>query len=324
MGKVYEEWVGRQRHTKDTVSIAPLRGLIAALDHPARKWLPGDAVPLLAHWLFFGEFAAQNELGDDGHPRRGDFLPPVSLPRRMWAGGRLRFHEPLRVDDELTRSSTITNVEAKSGSTGEFVFVTVRHDIVRADGKLLVEEEQDIVYREAVQVGHNQTSAVKAERPSAQPWAASVRPCGAFNDVGNRRWERPVAASATLLFRYSALTFNSHRIHYDREYATRVEGYPGLVVHGPLQATLMLDLLNSALPDARIESFSFRGRAPLLGINPFAVQAELRREGREVLLGTRTGAGIVAMEGVAVLSEPCDEETTGVIAHNQTSSSFVR
>jgi 3-methylfumaryl-CoA hydratase len=303
MGKVFEEWIGRQRRTRDTVSIAALRGLYAVLDLPAREWQPGEAAPWLAHWLLFGEYAAQAELGDDGHPRRGNFLPPVTLPRRMWAGGRLRFHEPLRVGDALTRTSTVTNIEAKSGSTGELVFVTVRHDVMRDDGVLLLEEEQDIVFREAAHIRQSVPLAGQATGTSAQTQAARVEPCVVVKDAGNRQWERVVEPSATLLFRYSALTFNSHRIHYDREYATQVEGYSGLVVHGPLQATLMLDLLTSSIPDARVESFSFRGRAPLLDSAPFSVRAELRGEGPEVLLCTCNDSGSTAMEGVARLAD---------------------
>ncbi len=320
MGKVFEEWVGRQRRTKDTVPIAPLQGLYATLNHPAKEWVPGDTAPLLAHWMLFGEFAAQAELGDDGHPRRGDFLPPVTLPRRMWAGGRLCFHEPLRVGDALTRTSTIKSIEAKFGSTGELVFVTVHHEIVRKDGKLLLEEEQDIVYREAAAIRDNPAPAAPGKTSSIQTNVASVQPRVTHSDAGGSQWERLVDPSATLLFRYSALTFNSHRIHYDREYATRVEGYPGLVVHGPLQATLMLDLLAASLPDARVASFSFRGRAPLLDTNPFAVQAELRREGKEVLLSTRTGAGGIAMEGVAILGESSDGVAPGAATHKDSGS----
>ncbi|MEI6002076.1 MaoC family dehydratase N-terminal domain-containing protein [Paraburkholderia bengalensis] len=312
MGKVFEEWIGRQRHAKDTVSIAPLRGLYAALGLPAREWQPGDAAPLLAHWLLFGEFAAQAELGDDGHARRGNFLPPVTLPRRMWAGGRLRFHEPLRVGNALTRTSTLTNVEAKSGSTGELVFVTVRHEVIRDDGMLLLEEEQDIVFREAAHIRQTVLPAGQRARTSPRTQAARVEPCFVVDDAGTTQWERFVEPSATLLFRYSALTFNSHRIHYDREYATQVEGYSGLVVHGPLQATLMLDLLTSSIPGACVESFSFRGRAPLLDSTPFSVRAECRGEGREVLLCTRDDSGSTAMEGVARLGKSLTNRADGV------------
>jgi 3-methylfumaryl-CoA hydratase len=240
----------------------------------------------------------------------------------MWAGGRLRFHGPLRVGDALTRTSTIKNIEAKSGSTGELVFVTVHHEIVRNDGNLLLEEEQDIVYREAASIRDNPAPVAPGKTSSIQTNVASVQPRVTLSDAGGSQWERLVDPSATLLFRYSALTFNSHRIHYDRGYATCVEGYPGLLVHGPLQATLMLDLLGASLPDARVVSFSFRGRAPLLDTGAFAVQAE-RREGKEVLLSTRTGAGSIAMEGVAILGEPSDGQAPAVATRDDCCSQLV-
>jgi 3-methylfumaryl-CoA hydratase len=166
--------------------------------------------------------ARHSEIGPDGHPKRGGFLPPVPLPRRMWAGSRLTFVQPVRVGDALTRESRILDVSGKEGRTGHLVFVTVRHDYSLASG-LAITEEHDIVYRDNPQPG----------QPAPKPTPAPT----------DSQFSREIVPDPVLLFRYSALTFNGHRIHYDRSYVTEVEGYPGLIVHGPLIATLLLDLL---------------------------------------------------------------------------------
>ena len=179
------------------------------------------AIAPLRHWLYFLPLYRRSEVGPDGHALRGGFLPPVPLPRRMWAGGRLEFRRPVRVGDAIERTSTIVKVDAKEGRTGALVFVLVRHEIGAA-GEVAIVEEHDIVYREAPRAG---------EPPPAKKAAPA-----------NPDWRRDVVPDDVLLFRYSALTFNGHRIHYDRRYVTEVEGYPGLIVHGPLIATLLADL----------------------------------------------------------------------------------
>jgi 3-methylfumaryl-CoA hydratase len=230
--------------------------------------------------LYFLPTQRQSETGPDGHARRGGFLPPVPLPRRLWAGGRIEFVAPLRVGQSIARSSRIQDVRLKEGRTGPLVFVNVRHEI-RGDGQLAINEEHDIVYRENPQPG--------------EPMPAGVAALDAAD------WTRRIEPDDVLLFRYSALTFNGHRIHYDRRYVTTVEGYPGLVVHGPLIATLLLDLLRRELPEARVRNFSFRAIKPVFDVASFDVCG--RREGDErVKLWARTPEGHVAMDASATLA----------------------
>ncbi|MDE2608768.1 MAG: MaoC family dehydratase N-terminal domain-containing protein [Burkholderiales bacterium] len=276
----YAPWLGRTEHSTDTVSAAPVRALAATLDRDDITARPGDPLPPLWHWLYFLPVAPQRELGEDGHPRRGGFLPPVPLPRRMWAGSRFEFVAPLRVGDAIERTSTILNIEQKTGRSGELVFVCVGHEVCRADGEVLLREEHDIVYRAPSPAGAPKV----APEPKAPPAHA---------------WQRTIAPDAALLFRYSALTFNGHRIHYDRTYATGVEGYPGLVVHGPLQATLMLDLLGRERPGAQLGAFSFQARQPVFDIAPFHVCGDIDASTGEAHLLTYTADGRVALEGSA-------------------------
>jgi 3-methylfumaryl-CoA hydratase len=205
------EWRGSPEHWSDELTPTSLRGLAALLDDTASP-CPGDALVPGGHWLYFLPRAAQSELGIDGHPLGGSFLPPVPLPRRMWAGGRMVFHAQLRVGEAVTRRSEVQKVQTKNGRSGPIVFVTVRHEVAGPAGLAIV-EEQDLGYREMPAPG--QAAAPGESAPAVATWRRKVRP------------------DATLLFRYSALTFNAHRIHYDRTYAHEVEGYPGLVVHGP-------------------------------------------------------------------------------------------
>ena len=240
---VYGDWIGRDAVAEDVLTPATLARYRATLDLPG-----GHDAPPLAHWLCFLPDAPTAELSEDGHPRRGGFLPPVDLPRRMWAGGRLIFHHALPVGTPLVRRSTVTDVREKAGASGRLVFVTVRRT-VSAGGVLLVEEEQDLVYREAARGG-----AVIPSRPVAERGGH----------------EREVVAGAALRFRFSALTFNAHRIHYDRDYASEVEGYPGLVVHGPLLATLLLQEWMAAA-GRRPARFAFRAERPVFDGERFAV-----------------------------------------------------
>ena len=272
------EWIGRTERTTDVLAPAPLTGLAAMLDRPdEREPVAGTVLPPLAHWLYFLPRALQSELGPDGHPRRGGFLPPVPLPRRMWAGGRLEFLHDLYVGDEVERRSRITRVECKQGRSGALVFVTVRHEIGDARGVALT-EEHDIVYREAPAAGAD------------GPPTAAARTDEAFL--------REITPDAALLFRYSALTFNGHRIHYDRRYTTEVEGYPGLIVHGPLIATLLVDLVRRELPGVRLRGFAFTAASPLFDIHPFAVCGRREPDGH-VELWARNHQGALAMHARA-------------------------
>ena len=278
------EWVGRTERRVDTVTAAPLAGLAATLDRADAEPLPGTPMAPLAHWLFFLPVARQSEIGADGHALRGGLLPPVALPRRMWAGGRLTFHHALNVGDEMLRTSTITKVDAKTGRSGALVFVTVRHEITSAAG-LALTEEQDIVYRDHP-VGSKVASAV-VPAPLQAPTAAA--------------FSRRITPDPVLLFRYSALTFNGHRIHYDRPYVTEVEGYPGLIVHGPLIATLLVDLLRREQPDARLRAFTFKAASPLFDIHPFTLCGKRGADG-QVDLWARNHLGHLAMHARAELA----------------------
>jgi 3-methylfumaryl-CoA hydratase len=241
-GSGLEDWVGRTEARTDTIRADVLERLAATLDYPPAPVNDGDVAPPLAHWCHFLPHERQADIGPDGHPKRGGFLPPVhNLPRRMWAGGRLAFSAPLRAGIRLQRVSTIAKIKNTLGAAGDLVFVTVRHEIGEPGAAAILTEEHDIVYRGM------DGPAVKREVETA--------PRG--------EWHRSLTPDAVLLFRYSALTFNGHRIHYDRDYVTKVEGYPGLIVHGPLTATLLMDLLRRSMPEARIKSFSFRGVSPL-------------------------------------------------------------
>ena len=271
-----QDWVGRTETRHDQVTPAPIAGLSAALDRDDPPPEPGEPLPPLWHWLYFLPLTKQSELGPDGHTARGGFLPPVDLPRRMWAGSRLEFLRPLRVGDAITRVSRIESVKEKAGRMGPLVFVMVRHEISNQGGLAII-DEQDIVFRDYPIPGE----------PTAPPPAAAATPV----------WERVIHPDDVLLFRYSALTYNGHRIHYDRRYATEVEGYPGLVVHGPLIATLLLDLLRRSLAEARVAKFAFRAVSPLFDIAPFSVCG--RPDGADVNLWAKNSTGGLAMEGTA-------------------------
>jgi len=268
-----EAWIGRSEQVADEATRAPAVALAATLDRDASGLERGDPLPPLWHWIYFTPKAPAHEIGADGHPRRGGFLPPVSLPRRMWAGGRLEFHQPIRIGDALTRTSTITDVRHREGKSGALVFVTVRHEIGR-DGLLLLSEEHDIVYRD-----------------HARPGAPSRQLEKAPTDESTRR---EIVPDPVLLFRYSALTFNGHRIHYDRSYVTGVEGYAGLIVHGPLIATLLVDEARRQRPGLVVRRFEFKAVQPLFDIAPFALCCRFG-SGTEIDLWARGHDGRLAM-----------------------------
>ena len=280
------DWIGRSETLHDTIVPQPVRALHATLDYPPTDAAPGTALPPLWHWLYFLPTHRHSELGEDGHPTRGGFLPPVPLPRRMWAGSQLQFHQPVRVGDAMQRTSTIADVTVKDGRTGRLVFVKVQHDLRRigaADPSIT--EFHDIVYREA-------------KRPGDVEPAPTAAPAGAA-------WQREWAPDDVMLFRYSALTFNGHRIHYDRRYVTQVEGYPGLIVHGPLIATLLLDLLRRELPQADVAEFRFKALRPTFDGQTMQVNGQLQPAaggtGQTVKLWAQDHAGWLTMEAVATL-----------------------
>jgi 3-methylfumaryl-CoA hydratase len=272
-------WIGRTESQDEVLSPGPVAALSATLDRDDPRPKAGDPLPLLWHWLYFLPIHRQSELGPDGHARLGRFLPPVPLPRRMYAGGRVESHRPLHVGDSVSRLSRVEDVIYKEGRSGPLVFVKVRHRISNGAGLALI-EDQDIVYRD------DSRRAESASQPSRAPEHAS--------------WAREVQPDVVLLFRYSALTFNGHRIHYDRHFTTTAQGYPGLVVHGPLIATMLADLVRNNLPAANISEFSFRAVAPLFDTNPFRVCGRLEDQ-RTVKLWAEGPGQVLAVEGVATL-----------------------
>jgi 3-methylfumaryl-CoA hydratase len=271
-----QQWVGKTETAHAPIAAGTAQALAATLD---RSDLPANLPPLW-HWIYFWSAAQQAQLGPDGHPARGGFLPPVPLPRRMWAGGRLAFHVALPLDIEATRTSTVKQVDVKKGASGTLAFVTVGHEI-SVDGTLCVTEEHDIVYR-------------------AAPLPGAVAP-PAKQAPQDATWSRTITPDPVLLFRYSALTFNGHRIHYDRAYVTEVEGYPGLVVHGPLIATLLADLVRRHLPDATMRSFDFRAVGPLFDTETFTVNGRLDADGIHVHLWAANAHGALAMQATATI-----------------------
>lgn len=273
-----QDWIGKTETRHDTVTLWPMAALAAVLDRSDPPPRPGDPLPPLWHWLYFLPTDRQCDLGADGHPRRGGFLPPVELPRRMWAGGRLTFHQSLHAGQEIVRTSRVARIEEKQGRTGPLVFVLVRHEISGPAG-LAITEEHDIVYR-----GHGGPAPAPPAAPGGAAWEQTIRP----DDV--------------LLFRYSALTFNGHRIHYDRRYAVETEGYPGLVVHGPLIATLLIELLRRNRPHAQVTRFQFRAVSPLFDLEPFRVCGRPCEGGAELWAANDSGG--LAMTASAALREP--------------------
>jgi 3-methylfumaryl-CoA hydratase len=236
----YQAFIGKSERRQDTVWPLLARALAATLNVAAPD---GEHLPPLWHWTIFQEWAPARTLGADGHPQRNGFLPAEpALPRRMWAGGRLQFYHPLRIGEQVSRDSTITGIEEKIGSSGRLLFVTVRHTISDSNGVALI-EEQDLVYRGARGVS---TAADQASAPVADGVSADV------------------VVDPPLLFRYSAVTGNAHRIHYDQNYAANEEGYASLVVHGPLQATLLAGFALRQRAGGTLAEFSFRSRRPAL------------------------------------------------------------
>ncbi len=287
-------WVGRREQLDDLIAPSRVAALAATLDRDDAPPVAGDPLPPPWHWTLCVPAARQSAIGPDGHPARGGFLPPVPLPRRMWAGGRLSFPQPLRVGETVQRRSQVMSVEHKSGRSGELVFVLVRHEFHGANG-LAITEEHDIVYRDLPVAGAPAPSAGDTAPGSARGITFTVAPADCA-------WQRTIVPDDVLLFRYSALTFNGHRIHYDRRYVTEVEGYPGLIVHGPLIATLLLDLLRRHMPTAAIAAFEFKALKPLFDIAAFSIHGQPEADGKTVRLWARDAEGWLAMQGMATLS----------------------
>ena len=270
------QWIGRSQEASDIVTAQLVKGLRATLFQDVGEPMTGEVSPFTVHWCLAQPVFPMSQLGPDGHPTRGGFLPPVPLPRRMWAGGELEFVDPLRVGDEARRTSRISDISVKTGSTGTLCFVSVEHLITSSRGTA-IRERQDIVYRELT------------GGASAPPKAPPPPPVAKHKETH--------ISDPVLLFRYSALTFNGHRIHYDRDYVTKVEGYRGLIFHGPLQAALIVELAAKLHGGKPPKKFDYRGLQPLFEGSAFSVNANDNAEGME--LWTANAEGQPTMKGTA-------------------------
>ncbi len=266
-------WIGRSSVAEDTLSVRHARLMAATLGLKQDEFKAGTLLPPLWHWLYFLEGLPASELGRDGHPARGGFLPPVPLPNRMWAGGRLLFHAPVALGATVRKRSAVRSVEHKRGRSGDLVFVTVRHEIISADA-VAITEDHDIVF--------------KAPTPGAARPAPIAMPAPSHSE--------PFEPTSTLLFRYSALTFNGHRIHYDADYCRNVEGYANLVVHGPLQATLLAGLALRLAPRP-LQGFTYRALQPALLGTPLTLNAAASDDG--LMLWAALPDGAVSMQAGA-------------------------
>ncbi|WP_432178504.1 FAS1-like dehydratase domain-containing protein [Streptomyces sp. NBC_00063] len=271
LARYLDAWAPAPVTLDDPVAAAPVAALSQVLDQETAVAAEGEPLPPLWHWLHFLEWPAQRELGADGHPAHGHFLPPLPDRRRMFAGGRAEFTAPLRVGVPARRTSSLAKVEIKRGRTGEMAFVTIRHELAQ-EGETRVTEEQDLVYR----IGEDE------------------RRSGGFGlDLGEAEpadsdWQLIQRPSPTLLFRYSALTANAHRIHYDEPYVRDVEGYPGLVVHGPLLVQLMLELARREAPEREIHTLSYRLRKPVFAGEQVCALGDVADDGASAALRIAT------------------------------------
>ena len=267
-----QDWVGRSSTEEDTASSVSAARLATLLEQDVSSSTEPAKLFPVGHWLHFAEDdVPMSELGTDGHVKLGGFMPPVGLPRRMWAGSNLQFHSPILAGQKLSRTTTIESITEKTGGSGRLCFVILRHE-VSADGNLATTDRHTIVYREATSAPEGSTAApARADSPAPEGWG----------------WVRSVRPNEVTLFRYSALTFNSHRIHYDHPYVTGVEGYPGLVTHGPLTATLLLDAFMKNHPEATVATYDFRAKSPLFANEQIH------------LVGRSTGANSHELEAIA-------------------------
>ncbi|PHV64919.1 MaoC/PaaZ C-terminal domain-containing protein [Williamsia muralis] len=282
LGRYVQNWAPEPVETSDTISLERVRELIATLDLDIAVG-EGDPLPLVWHWIFFHEWPRSSELGLDGHPANGHFLPPIPNRRRMFAGATIENLVPLPIGAHVVRRSAIHSVTPKTGSSGEMLFVRVRNEFL-VDGAVARIESQDIVYR------------------SGDPDAAPAQPVGAESEpTTDAPWSDVRTLTPPTLFRYSALTANAHRIHYDQPYVTSVEKYPGLVVHGPLLATLMAHLVEAARGVDAVESFSFRLRRPVFAGTAVLTEGRPNDDSSSARLAVLTGTDVVHASAEAVL-----------------------
>jgi len=271
------QWIGKKETLEETISAVPLLRMAATLDREPQEIVVGDDVPALWHWVYFLAPTRASELGRDGHAALGDFMPPVPLPRRMWAGGKFKFIKPLHVGDLARKESTIRDVSVKQGRTGKLCFVEVEH-CISVDGEIRFSETHNIVYRDEQQPGEDKILPPEAPQ--------------------NPEWTRAVIPNSTLLFRYSALTFNGHRIHYDLDFCREQEGYPGLVFHGPLTATLLLELALENNPGRLLKFYEFKALSPLFDNAPFSLNGKM--DGTKVDMWASNADNRLAMKATVI------------------------
>ena len=271
----FSGWIGRSQTEEGFASAYPADCFTATLDRDDAPFRDGDPLPPAWHYFYFHEVVKLSETGPDGHAARGGFTPPIPLPRRMWAGSKMIFHDPIRIGEALRKVTTIADVAVKEGKSGRLCFVTTTEEIFAGDGRLATTEERTIAYREEAD-------------PNAPPPAPRPAPADAV-------WSRAIHPGSVMLFRYSALTVNSHRIHYDKDYVRDEEGYPGLLVHGPLTMTLMLDLFRREKPDATMKTLDLRAVSPVYDTTDFSVHGA-PGEGGSCTLWAMSGEGALAMQ----------------------------
>ncbi|MGF6602278.1 3-methylfumaryl-CoA hydratase [Paraburkholderia sp. GAS448] len=272
-------WVGRSETRTEVIAPIPATLLAATLDRPEVPTGEGDPLPPLFQWLYFLPVCPQSQIDSDGHPVRGGLLPPVPLPRRMWAASTIDFRHALAIGDTVRRRTEVSAVNLKQGRSGPLVFVTLRTIHTDSQGREAIEESQELVYRHQ-------------PAPEDLPVTPKAAPC-------DESWSRTVIPDPVLLFRYSALTFNSHRIHYDVDYARKTEQYPALVVHGPLSITLLLDQLQRELPERRVTHLAFRALSPLFEGTAFDLCGRPAPDGKTVRLWTRDSHGALCTDAIA-------------------------
>jgi 3-methylfumaryl-CoA hydratase len=300
-----QRWEASEQHAVDRVTQSTTAALHELLDAPGPAPVAGDALPPLWHWTAFWPRSTQAALGADGHPPTGGFLPPADGRRRMAAGGRLRWQAPLRVEQPLQRSSTVRQVQTKAGRSGPLIFVTVEHAVGPADGTASAGTTgHHLSAQPGCLPGLVESSDIVYLDPGAR--SPRARPAG-DGPAAEWHWHRQVPIDPTMLFRFSALTYNAHRIHYDRAYATQTEGYPGLVVHGPLQAVLLAELIRTQLPAAQLTDFTFRSLSPAFDDGPLTVQGRVAAPAEDgstqVELAASTRHGTRTMTSTARLRE---------------------
>jgi hydroxyacyl-ACP dehydratase HTD2-like protein with hotdog domain len=296
LSEVIAGWAPGPTETSETIAAEPAVALSGLLDREPAVTAPGDPIPPLWHWLYFLDRPATSELGPDGHPAAGHFMPPIPQRRRMYAGGRASYTGAFRCGDEITRRSELADATVKQGRTGELLFVTVRSVFTRA-GAVIATEEQDLVYRSGPPAAGGSAGPRGPSEAAGLAAGGSAGPRGFNGAAGPAPWQIQIVPDPVLLFRFSALTYNAHRIHYDADYATGVEGHPGLVVHGPLLALLCFELPRRQAPRQRVTQLSFRARSPVYVGQRCTVTGGPRDDGCAMQVAGPDGAVALTAEG---------------------------